>query len=147
MGEETAYDLAKHFNSIEKIKNAEYEEIESIYGIGPIVAKSVYLWFENKDNRKLIDNLLKHIEIIKEEGDIKKNSAIFEKVFVFTGSMKMDRIEAQETVRNLGGQVSSAVSSKTDYVIAGENAGSKLDKAKELGVKVLSENEFLELIK
>ncbi len=158
VGEETAFDIAKHFGSIEKIAQAKYEEIESIYGVGPIVAKSVYDWFKNVDNKKLIKNLLKQVEIQSENiggnggntsgslgGNV--NSKVSGKTFVFTGTMKMDRIDAQEIVRKLGGDVSSSVSSKTSYVVAGDNAGSKLDKAKELGVEIIDEAKFLDLIK
>jgi DNA ligase (NAD+) len=145
VGEETAYDVAKHFGSLEKIAEAKYEEIESIYGVGPVVAKSVFDWFKNSDNKKLIKNLLKHIEILKEKntGNLKLQG----KTFVFTGSIVMDRTEAQNIVRKLGGEVSSSVSSKTSYVVAGENAGSKLDKAQELGVSIISENQFLQMVK
>lgn len=142
VGEETAYDIAKHFGSLEKIAAATYEEIESIYGVGPIVAKSIFEWFKESDNKKLIKNLLKHIEITVE----KTGQKLAGKSFVFTGGMEIDRNEAQEMVRKLGGEVSSSVSSKTSYVVAGENAGSKLDKAQELGVTILTESEFLDMV-
>ncbi len=143
VGEETAYDLAEAFGSIENISNAKYEEIERVYGIGPIVARSVYDWFKDSDNEKLIRNLLKNVEIISEI----KNQKLSGKVFVFTGSMNIDRVKAQEMVRNLGGEVSSSVSKNTSYLVAGNEAGSKLDKAKELNVNVISEAEFLEMVK
>ncbi len=145
VGEETAYDIAKHFGSLEKIAEAKYEDIESIYGVGPVVARSVFDWFRNSDNKKLIKNLLKHIEIQKEK--FVAHSKFQGKSFVFTGSITIDRTKAQEMVRKLGGEVSSSVSSKTSYVVAGENAGSKLDKAKELGVSIISENDFLKMVK
>lgn len=143
VGEETAYDIANTFGTIDKIQNAEYEEIERIYGVGPIVAKSVFDWFSDSENKKLIKNLLKHIEIISE----KKNQKLSGLVFVFTGSINTDRTEAQEMVRNLGGEVSSSVSKNTSYVVAGEEAGSKLDKAQKLGVKIINEGEFLKMVK
>ncbi len=142
VGEETAFDLAKHFNSIEKIQEAKYEEIESIYGVGPIVAKSLFEWFKDGENRKLVKNLLKQVKI-KMEAVGQKLSG---KSFVFTGSINIDRIKAQEIVRSLGGEVSSSISKNTSYLVAGENAGSKLDKAKELGVVILTEAEFLEMM-
>ncbi len=147
VGEETAYDLAKHFGSIEKIANAKYEEIESIYGVGPIVAQAVYDWFKDGANKTLINNLLKQVEI--EELSIGQNGQggkLTGKSFVFTGSLSIDRVAAQETIRKLGGEVSSSVSKNTSYVVAGENAGSKLDKAKELGVKVIDEKTYLEMV-
>ena len=143
VGEETAFDIAKHFISIEKIQQAKLEEIESIYGVGPIVAKSVFDWFSDSENRKTIKELLKQIEI-KEDVINQKLSG---KTFVFTGSLNIDRVVAQETVRKLGGEVGSSVSKKTSYLVAGEDAGSKLDKAIELGVKISSEADFLNLIK
>lgn len=143
VGEETAYDIANTFGTIDKIQNAKYEEIERIYGVGPIVAKSVFDWFSDSENKKLIKNLLKHIEIISE----KKNQKLSGLVFVFTGSINTDRTEAQEMVRNLGGEVSSSVSKNTSYVVAGEEAGSKLDKAQKLGVKIINEEEFLKMVK
>ncbi len=144
VGEETAYDLAENFRNIQKISDAKYEELEGIYGVGPVVAQAVYDWFLNNENKKLIKNLLKHVEI---EEVKKKIGSLNGKSFVFTGSIKMDRVEAQEMVRHAGGEVASSVSKNTSYVVAGENAGSKLDKARELGVAVISESEFLKLMK
>jgi DNA ligase (NAD+) len=144
VGEETAYDIAKHFGSLEKIQEAKYEEIESIYGVGPKVAQAVYEWFRIGDNKKLIRNLLKHVQIENLSGN--EISKLSGKSFVFTGSLEIDRILAQEKVRGLGGEVSSSVSKNTSYVVAGENAGSKLEKAKELGITILSEEEFENLL-
>ena len=143
VGEETAFDIAKHFGTIEKIQQAKLEEIESIYGIGPIVAKSLFDWFSDSENKKIVKSILKQIEIVEE----KVGQKLLGKTFVFTGSLGIDRTNAQEAVRNLGGEVSSSVSKNTSYVVAGENAGSKLDKANELGIKVISESDFLNLIK
>lgn len=147
VGEETAYDIAENFGSMEKIQMAKYEEIESIYGVGPIVAKSVYEWFHDNENKKLIKNLLKQVEIEQVKKGDSSSLKLKGKSFVFTGTMKMDRIEAQEIVRKLGGEVMSAVSSKTSYVVSGENAGSKLEKARGLGVEVINEERFLEMVK
>jgi DNA ligase (NAD+) len=146
VGEETAYDIAKYFAyDIDRIMKAKIEELQAIYGIGDVVAKSLFDWFKNIDNRKLVSNLLKHVTIVKEEnvGDMK----LAGKSFVFTGTMaNLDREKAQMLVRNNGGEVSSSVSKKTSYVVAGEEAGSKLDKARELGVKIISEAEFLKML-
>ncbi|MEK7095473.1 MAG: NAD-dependent DNA ligase LigA [Patescibacteria group bacterium] len=146
VGEETAHDLAENFGSLEIIMEAKYEEIESIHGVGPIVAQASYDWFRVSDNKKLVKNLLRHVEIakIKQTGNLPLKG----KTFVFTGTMPtLDRDTAQEMVRKLGGEVSSSVSVKTSYVVAGENAGSKLEKARELGVTVLDEERFLKLVK
>ena len=143
VGEETAYDIANYFGSIEKISEARYEDLESIYGVGPIVAQAVFDYFKNIENKKLVKNLLKQISIKKEAIGEKLSG----KSFVFTGTMKTDRVQAQALVRALGGEVSSSVSRNTTYVVAGESAGSKLDKARELGVEVINEEEFLKMVK
>ncbi len=143
VGEETAFDLAEHFGSVENIIEAKYEEIEAIYGVGPIVAQAVVDWFKVADNRKLVKNLLKYIEIEK----VKVGSKLAGKSFVFTGTMNIERDAAQAKVRELGGEVSSSVSKNTTYLVAGESAGSKLERARDLGVAVLTEEEFLKLIK
>ncbi len=147
VGEETAYDIANSFKSIEKIGKASEEDFMKVYGVGDIVAKSLVEWFANNKNKETLKKLLWHIHVEnpKEESGEKKLSG---KTFVLTGTMqKMGRIEAEEKIRSLGGDVSSSVSKKTTYVVAGENAGSKLSKAKELGVEVLDEEEFLMFIK
>lgn len=143
IGEETAYDIAKHFNSLESIQKAKYEDIESIHGVGPIVAKSIYEWFRIDDNKKLIKNLLKQIDIITEKIEQRLNG----KTFVFTGTIKIGRFKAQGIVRSLGGEVSSSVSKNTSYLVSGEESGSKLDKAKELNVEIINEDKFLEMVK
>jgi DNA ligase (NAD+) len=139
VGEETAIDIAKHIPDIEK---ASFEQLQSIYGVGDVVAKSVVDWFLQKKNKNLYHRLLKQITITKE----KTSSKLSGKTFVLTGSLTIPRDEAQARIRALGGDVSSSVSSKTSYVVAGENAGSKLDKAKELDIPTLSETELLNML-
>ena len=146
VGEETAYDLAQHFGTIEKLRRSTKEQLLSINGVGDIVADSVVKWFGNKENTKMLDRLLKHITIAKSE---KKSGPLqlAGKTFVFTGSLEgMSREEAGERVRKLGAKVSASVSAKTSYVISGEESGSKLDKARELGVQTLNEKEFLAML-
>lgn len=148
VGEETALDLAKHFGSIEKLKNAEFEDLESILNIGPIVAKSIYEWFNDKDNVKFLDKLLDSGVKIKIEKSDSKGKKLYGKTFVLTGGLEsLERGQAKEMIRELGGQVSESVSKKVDFVIAGSDPGSKLDKAQKLGVRVLTEKEFLNLLK
>ncbi len=145
VGEETAFDLAKHFGTLEKIAAAEYETLESIYGVGPVVARAVFDWFRVAANKKLVTNLTKTVEIEKVQTSQSKISG---KTFVFTGTLPtLERTAGEEMVRSLGGNVSSSVSKKTDFVVAGESAGSKLAKAEELGVPVISEEEFLKMLK
>jgi DNA ligase (NAD+) len=149
VGEETAFDIAQHFGSVDRIAAAPFEEIESIYGVGPVVARAVYEWFRDTGNKKLTANLGKYVRIekirLEKAGPIA--SKISGKTFVFTGTLPtLERTAAEETVRNLGGNVSSSVSKKTDYLVAGENAGSKLAKAGEFGVAVISEADFLKMV-
>jgi DNA ligase (NAD+) len=144
VGEETAFDLARHFGTIEEIAAARYEDLEAIYGVGPVVARAVYDWFRVGENKKLVANLCRHVTIEKIKN---AQSKIADKTFVFTGTLPtLDRIAAEEMVRERGGHAGGSVSKKTDYVVAGENAGSKLTKAEELGVSVISEGDFLKML-
>ncbi|MCX6722781.1 MAG: NAD-dependent DNA ligase LigA, partial [Candidatus Staskawiczbacteria bacterium] len=147
VGEETAIDLAKHFSSIKKIKEAELENFESILDIGPVVSKSIYEWFADKDNVKFIEKLEKNIKIIAPEH--KKGGQKLEgKTFVLTGSLEsMSRDEAKAKIRGLGGDTAESVSSKTSYVVVGSEPGSKAEKAKKLGVDILNEQEFIKILK
>lgn len=150
VGEETAYLLAQNFGSIEKIKEAKSEELQNIEEIGPIVAKSIVDWFSDKENEKYLEKLLLQVLVALESQQInnkKTNSKIFGKTFVLTGTLSvMGREEAKQKIRSLGGNVSSSVSKETDYVVAGENPGSKYEKALELGVQVLNEKKFLDAL-
>lgn len=145
VGEETAYDLVDHFGTLEKIRSLSYDELEKVSGIGPIVARSVVDFFTDSENKKVVNNLLKYVKFEKTEN---KTSGKFEgKTFVLTGTLSsMSRDEAKEKIRSLGGNVSSSVSRETDFVVAGEKAGSKYSNAQKLGVKILSEKEFLDLL-
>lgn len=146
VGEETARDLAKNFKNLDKIINAKIEELQKINGVGDIVGKSVYDWFTTKENSKLVERLLKQVEILpfNEEYTNKKLSG---KTFIITGTLfSMSRDEAKEKIRSLGGGISEAVSSKTTYLVVGENPGSKLDRAEKLGIEVLNEEKFIKLI-
>jgi DNA ligase (NAD+) len=156
VGEETAYDIAKHFGMIEKVSTAPYDMLEAIYGVGPVIARAVYDWFRVGGNKKLVANLLRHVKIEKmasKDGasdgvsSKRESSKIAGKTFVFTGTMPtLERIAAEEMVRERGGHTSSSVSKKTDYLVAGDNAGSKLSTARELGVKIISEVEFMKML-
>lgn len=167
VGEETAHDLANHFKTIGALSGASFPELEVIDGVGHIVARSVRDWFDEKNNKKILAKLLEVIMVEKIEKigakmpkiSAQKSSAtatatardavarVSGKTFVLTGTLaKMSRDEAKDKIRVLGGQVSSSVSVKTDFVVAGENAGSKLDNAEKLGVKVLTEAEFTKMI-
>lgn len=145
VGEEMAITLARHFPSLEGVEKASWEELESVPDIGPKVAQSIFAYFRNQDNLELIAKLLKAGVEIKGDGIASKK--LDGRTFVLTGSLEnFSREEAKEKIRQLGGEMSSSVSKNTDYVIAGENPGSKLEKAQELGVRVLSEREFLDML-
>ncbi|MFN3966484.1 MAG: NAD-dependent DNA ligase LigA, partial [Endomicrobiia bacterium] len=147
VGEKAAIVLAEKFLSIDNLMKATIEDLQNIYEIGPIMAESIVNFFKQPTTRKLIDKLKSAGVNMKEE--IKKGPKILEgKTFVFTGELKsFSRNEAEAKVRELGGNTSSSVSKKTDYVVVGENPGSKFDKAKKLGIKIIDENEFLKMIK
>ncbi len=151
VGEETAHDLAKHFWVFENFMKASFEELEAIYGVGPVVARSIVDWFLETKNKHIVKRLLSRVEIFSENLLTKKTkqSALFtNKTFVLTGTLSsMSRDEAKEKIRAVGGSVSGSVSNKTDFVVAGENPGSKFTDAQRLGVAVLSEEEFLSKLK
>ena len=148
VGEETAVLLAKKFRTIDALAKASLEELEEIEGIGPVVAQEIVGWFALKRHQKLVENLKKVLTISNEMA--RSHLAIQPlagKTFVLTGSLEsMSRDEAKEKIRALGGDISSSVSKKTDYVVAGGEAGSKLAKANKLEINVLNEKEFLDLL-
>ncbi|MCX6721984.1 MAG: NAD-dependent DNA ligase LigA [Candidatus Staskawiczbacteria bacterium] len=145
IGEETSIDLAKRFGSIDKIKKAKLEDFDSILDVGPVVAKSVYEWFGDKENIKFVERLEKKVKI----QNLKiKNQKLGGMSFVLTGTLEtMSRDEAKAKIRELGGDISESVSSKTSYVVVGLEPGSKAEKAKKISVKILDEKQFLYLIK
>lgn len=147
VGEETAFDLAKNFKTLERLKKAKIEDLESINGVGPVVGKSVFDWFAEPVNRKIVDHLIEEVEVVdfKEESFGKILSG---KSFVLTGTLNtLGRDEAKQKIKKLGGEVSESVSLKTSYLVCGENPGSKFDKAKKMGVTILNEEQFNALIK
>ena len=147
VGEETAYDLAEYFGILKNLQNASRGELESIEGVGEVVAESIHKWFSEKENGDLLKKLLKHLEIFSEKQVQNSENNLAGKTFVLTGILAgLTRDEAKKEIRARGGEVSSSVSNKTDYVVAGENPGSKFDNAKNLGISVISEDEFLKLI-
>ncbi len=146
VGEHVAKVLADHFGDLEKIKNASREQLEHVPEIGPVVAQSVHTFFCQPKNLELIDKLVKGGVEIRREKKV-AGAPLEGKTFVFTGSLeRFKRDEAKKLVERLGGRATSSVSSQTDYVVAGADPGSKYDKAKELGVKILSESEFQKMV-
>ena len=110
------------------------------------MAKSIYDWFNNHKNIKFVDQLLKYGVVIKQSQATSQH--LSNQTFVLTGSLdSLDRNEAKQKIRALGGNISSSVSAQTDYLVIGQEPGSKYDKAKELGIKIITEKEFLDILK
>jgi DNA ligase (NAD+) len=139
--------LASWFNSIDELINASKEEILGIHEIGESISESLINFFSNKNNLQIIERLKSEGLNFKTEKKIIKPGALFEKTFVLTGALSgLSREEAADKITALGGKVTSTVSNKTDYVVAGDKPGSKLTKAKTLGIKIINEKEFIELL-
>ena len=146
VGEETARVLAQHFHTLKKISEASEEALTAVEDVGPVVAQSIFEWF----NRPYHQNILKKFEkaglkIIEDKGIVR--GKLFGKTFVITGTLdSMSREEAGQKIRSLGGKVSSSVSKETSYILSGSDPGSKYDKAEKLNVKILDEQEFLKML-
>ena len=146
VGVKTAKDLAKTFVSLDNLMIAEKEDILKVNDIGQVIADNIYNFFRDDFNLSEINKLFEVGVKIKEPEKTIKNDNIANKTFVLTGTLSMPRAEVENIIESLGGKTSSSVSKNTDYVLAGEAAGSKLDKAKSLGVKIISEEDFKKLI-
>jgi len=146
VGEGTSEDLADNFSTTEDLRKATLSELEMVPDVGPIVAKSIYSWFKDEDNKNFLKKLLSRVTV-KKSTKVKGNKLQGFK-FVLTGSLdKMARGEAKKKIRQLGGEAMESVSKNTDFVVAGNEPGLKYDKAKKLGLKILSENDFLEMLR
>lgn len=149
VGEETAVDMAEHFGAFEKLEEAKLEKLEALPNIGPVVAQSIYNWFQEKRNKEFIKKLTNVGIKIK---DMSRAGSRDQKLkglnFVLTGALTtMTREETKAKIRELGGRLSESVSKKTSYVIVGNEPGSKLKVAQKIGVKIIDETSFLKLIK
>jgi DNA ligase (NAD+) len=148
VGEETAHDLARAFGTFEKLNIASVEEMERVPGVGGVVATSLHAWLRHKEHSAMLKRLIAHVTVEKEKVPTSKNSPLYGKTIVLTGGLTgMTRDEAKLHIREAGGNISSSVSKETDFVVAGEDAGSKLEKAKKLGVKIITEKEFEQIRK
>lgn len=146
VGERGAVDLVNHFRTLEAIRHADLEVLLSVPNIGPRTAAEIQEWFLDEENRRTVDALLES-GVEPQEGAAPETDLFEGKTFVFTGKLeKFTREDAEELVQRLGGRASGSVSKNTTYVVAGPNAGSKLQKAEQLGVEVLTEDEFLGLV-
>lgn len=146
VGAKTAKDLARRFGTIEALRSATVEQLTEVPDVGEIVARSIVEFFADPSIATQVDRLLAHGVKPRPE-EVQQDSPISGKTIVVTGTLeKLDRRQAETLIESLGGKAAGSVSKKTDYVLAGESAGSKLTKARELGVRVLNEQEFFELI-
>jgi DNA ligase (NAD+) len=146
VGAHTASLLADNFSDTVALRNARYDDLVRIPEIGPEVAKSIILFFEQGGTKDLLGKL-ERAGVWYEKKKAAAEAKLEGQTFVFTGRISMPREEAKSIVERLGGKVVSSVSKKTDYVVAGEEAGSKLEKAEKLGVRIIDEAEFMEMIR
>jgi DNA ligase (NAD+) len=146
VGEETAFDISRAFTTLEAVMAASVDELQAIDGVGSVVAEEVKGWFAESLHKQSVERLVGHVEIVPDE--VNANSQISGKSFVFTGTLEeIGRDEAKNVVKEHGGSTSSSVSKEIDFVVVGVNPGSKAAKATSLGVSILSEKEFLNLLK
>ena len=146
VGDRGAKDLAKEFRSLEAFRNATYEQLIAIQDVGPRTAIEVEEWLQDPANQGLIDDLLT-CGVSPTEPEGPRSDAFAGQTYVFTGKLeKFSREAAEELVMTMGGKAAGSVSKATSYVIAGPGAGSKLAKAEQLGVPVLTEDEFLAML-
>jgi len=147
VGEETAHDIAETFGTIQKIQEASMEDLQEVSGVGDVVAESLHHWFRSAQNRALLARLLKQITVLPVVKKTGRYLPLQNNVFVLTGTLSsLTRDEAKEKIQSLGGDVSDSVSKNTTYLVAGENSGSKLEKARKLDIPVINEKEFLRLL-
>jgi DNA ligase (NAD+) len=146
VGERTAEFLSEHFGSMDALMNASLEELQEVNEVGPRVGKSIREFFDEPRNQQLVNHLRKFLNFTGKKKE--RGTALAGKTFVLTGTLaNYSRDQAKKMIEDAGGKVVGSVSKKTDYVVAGADPGSKLDKAKELGVSVIGEEEMVDLVK
>ncbi len=148
VGEKTAKDLAQYFKNLQNLRQASFEELEKLMDIGPIVARSIHHWFRKKSNLEFLMKLEKvGVKIIS--FSLEKGQKLRGKIFVLTGSLEsITREQAKTKIRELAGEISESISSKTDFLVVGKEPGmTKIEKAKLLNIKTINEQYFLEMIR
>ena len=146
VGAKTASDIAEHFRTLDNFKLATAEKLQGIEGVGDVVAESLQMWLAKKSNIKLVNDLIRS-GVVVDSAEAKKTGTLSGTTWVFTGTLPtFSREDAASKVAALGGDVTSSVSKNTSYVVAGDDPGSKYTKAQALGVKILSESEFIKLL-
>ena len=146
VGSQNAEILAEHFGSIDSLKKATIEELSKIDQIGPVMAKSIYEYFHDIANLKIVDKLIA-AGINPKHKQTKHSDKLAGKTFVVTGTLEyFSRTQIEQTIKENGGKISSSVSKNTDYVLAGTEPGSKIDKANRLGIEIINEQQFLKMI-
>ncbi len=146
VGKENANNLAEHFGSLEKIMEASIEDLKEVTGVADKMSKELYEYFQDEENVAIIKDLLA-LGVVPEYTSVVKSDKLKNQTFVLTGTLSsMTRIEAEAEIKALGGKTTSSVTKQTNYLIAGEKAGSKFDKAQKLGVIILTEDEFLAML-
>ena len=147
VGERTAQILAQHYKSISNLAQAPKEELEEVFEIGPVVAESIYRFFSQKENRLVIEKLNQAKVNLEIKGGARRSARLQGKQFVLTGKLPgMTREEAAELIESHGGKVMATVTKKTDFVLAGEEPGAKLDQAKKLGINIMDEIAFRKML-
>ncbi|MBE0686953.1 MAG: NAD-dependent DNA ligase LigA [Anaerolineaceae bacterium] len=149
VGEVMASELAKKYSNLDELSNASLDELLTIEGVGPNIATQIVEWFSQERNRQILKKL-KDVgvwpQVEKSEKSLEGEKLLDGKVIVVTGALnRFSRTEIKEVIESLGGKTSSSVSKNTDFVLVGENPGSKFDKARELGIKILNEEEFINM--
>ena len=140
--------MARRFRSLDNLLNAKQDDLEAIFEIGRVMADSIIDFFKQEATLRLVRKLIEAGVNLKEQTTPEAKTNVTGKTFCFTGELKnFSRSEAKRLVREYGGDVSSSVSLKTDFVVSGENSGSKFELAKKIGVKIIEEETFKEMIK
>ena len=147
VGEETARDMATRFQSLDRLKSVSLDELRNVLDIGPVTAESVYQYFQDRRNLEFLEKLEKTgVKVLSET--TKQNLPLEGKTFVLTGTLdNTTREAAKERIRELGGKAVEHVARNTDYVVVGRNPGSKVGEAKQLGIKIINEDDLQEITK